>query len=53
MGRKAPRDDEPNLPARVMKTGFVLFGLILLCILVAAWLVGDQANLPFDYDGFD
>ena len=53
MDRDEPKEDERKLAGRVVKIGVFIFSLVLLGILVAAWLIGDQGNLPFDYDGFD
>ena len=37
----------------LFKLGFAIFVVVVVGILVTAWLVGDQGNLPFDYEGFD
>ena len=33
--------------------GFAVFCVVVVAILVAVWAIGDQANLPFDYQGYD
>ena len=48
-----PNDREPKIAGRVVRIGLLVFCLTVIGILVAAWLIGDQGNLPFDYEGFD
>lgn len=38
---------------RAIKIGLLLMTLLVGGIVVSAWFMGDQANLPFDYEGFD
>ena len=50
------RDSATDLRAtmmRAVKIGLLLAALLIGGITVSAWFLGDQANLPFDYEGFD
>ena len=44
---------EPRTAARQLAIGFVIFCVVVVAMLVAVWVIGDQGNLPFDYQGFD
>lgn len=46
-------DDWKSLLTRAAKIGVVLLTLLVGGIVATAWFVGDQSNLPFDYEGFD
>ena len=48
--QEQPKDE---IGGRVFKLGCAIFVVVVVGILVTAWLVGDQGNLPFDYEGFD
>jgi len=47
------KDREPKVAGRVVRIGLLIFCVAVIGILVSAWLIGDQGNLPFDYEGFD
>lgn len=53
----APKEGPPSslrsTVIRFVKVTTILLGLILLGLIVASWLGGDPADLPFEYDGFD
>lgn len=53
MGPEESSKSEPRTAARQLAIGFVIFCVVVVAILVAVWAIGDQANLPFDYQGFD
>jgi hypothetical protein len=53
MDSEEPKEREEPAVRRVLIIGFSIFVAVAVAILVAAWLIGDQGNLPFDYDGFD
>ncbi|MDJ0867405.1 MAG: hypothetical protein QNK03_14945 [Myxococcota bacterium] len=38
---------------RAARIGLALLALLVGGITVTAWWLGDQSNLPFDYEGFD
>ena len=38
---------------RILVIGLAIFGLILAGLIVAVWVAGDSAPLPFQYEGFD
>jgi len=44
---------EPRTAARQLAIGSVIFCVVVVALLVAVWVIGDQGNLPFDYQGFD
>jgi len=53
MDSEDPKQDESQRPARVLKVGFLVFCVVVAAMLIAVLLVGEQGNLPFDYEGFD
>ena len=51
--KRQPEGDIWRIVSRAARIGLLLAVLGIGGISVAAWLLGDQANLPFDYEGFD
>ncbi len=45
--------DVRSVLARAAKIAVVLLAILLGGLTVTAWYLGDQSNLPVDYDGFD
>ena len=49
-------DATPQAPtgsfARILRTGLLIFLVLLVALVVAAWLLGDDV-LPMEYEGFD
>ena len=53
METEDPKRDEPPKAAGMFKIGFLVFCAVVAAMLLAVLLVGEQGNLPFDYEGFD
>jgi hypothetical protein len=53
MGEASPPDDLRATLRRAAKIALLLVAVGIVGIVVAAWIVGDPSNLPFDYEGFD
>ena len=53
MNSERPKEETGSSGFRVIKIGLLIFLVAVIGLLVLAWIVGDQADLPFDYEGFD
>ena len=53
MDREGSSKSGSRSVGRQAAIGLAVFCVVVAAILVAVWAIGDQANLPFDYQGYD
>ena len=47
------RHNDRGLLGRSLRIAFLMLALAIAGLMIAAWLGGSPADLPFDYGGFD